>query len=276
VNLREALKGRLPPEEAALVPRAFDMVGEVAIIEIPRELSHRKNEIASALKDAHKRIKAVCNKRGERAGDFRLTDLEVILGDDTETVHIEHGCRFKVDVRKAYFSEREATERQRIGKMVKPGEDVLVMFSGICPSPIVYARMQPRIGHAWGVDINPQAHAYAIENIRLNKMQDKVTSICGDVREQVPKIGKKFDRITMPLPKGAHEFLDVALAAAKDGGIIHFYYWDSEKDLFSDALRIARDAAKKAKKKIRIIRKLKVLPYGPRIWKICVEFRVSS
>lgn len=275
MNLREALAGKLSPEEASLVPRAFDVIGDVAIIEIPRELSCRKKEIAKALAATHKRVKTVCNKRGERAGDFRLSDLEVILGEDTETVHIEHGCRFKVDVRKVYFSVRESTERRRIGEMIKPGEDVLVMFCGICPSPIVYAKMQPKIGRAWGVDINPQAHAYALENIRLNKVQGKVTSICGDVRTEVPRIGKKFDRITMPLPKGAHEFLDVAIAAAKDGGIIHFYYFDSEKDLFSGALRIIRAAAKKANRKIRVVRKLKVLPYGPRIWKICVEFRVG-
>ncbi|MFH0957035.1 MAG: class I SAM-dependent methyltransferase family protein [Candidatus Aenigmatarchaeota archaeon] len=275
MNLKETLRGKLTDEELSMVPRSFDLVGDVAIIEIPEELSGRRMEIALALQETHKRIKAVCNKKGERAGDFRLPDLQLILGDGTETVHTESGCRFKVDVRKAYFSEREGTERQRIGKMIRPGEEVLVMFSGICPSPIIYAKVQPKIGHVYGVDINPDAHRYALENIRLNKVSGKVTPICGDVRKEVPKIGRKFDRITMPLPKDAHEFLDVALAAANDGGIIHFYHVAREGDLYAGALKIAKDAAKKAGKKVKILDKRKVLPYGPRVWKVCVEFRVQ-
>jgi tRNA (guanine37-N1)-methyltransferase len=275
VNLREALRGKLSGEELSMVPRSFDLVGDVAIIGIPEALHKKRKEIALVLQETHKRVKAVCNKRGERGGEFRLPDLELILGDGTQTIHIESGCRFKVDVRKAYFSEREGTERQRIGKMIRPGEEVLVMFSGICPSPVVYARMQPKVGHVYGVDINPDAHRYALQNVLLNKVGGKVTPICGNVRIEVPKIGKKFDRITMPLPKGAHGFLDVALAAAKDGGIIHFYHWSREDDLYGEALKIIRDAARNAKKKVKILDKRKVLPYGPRVWKICLEFRVN-
>ncbi len=37
---------------------------------------------------------------------------------------------------------------------------------------------------------------------------------------------------------------------------------------------IIRDEAKKAGRKTRIVNRMKVLPYGPRVWKICVEFRV--
>ncbi len=275
MNLRDALKGNLPDKEIALVPRAFDIVGDVAIIEIPEKLYRRRKEIAEGIVRTHPRVRTVCHKRGERGGEYRISDLEVIKGRGTETVHLEHGCRFKVDVRKAYFSVREATERERIARLVRPGENVLVMFSGVCPSPINYSRLQPEIGHAWGVELNPDAHRYALENVVLNKVQDKVTPICGDVREEVPRLALKFDRITMPLPKAAHMFLDVAVAALKDGGTIHFYHVDREDDPYAEAVRLAGEAAEAAGKKARILDKMKVLPYGPRVWKVCVEFSVS-
>ncbi len=276
MNMKDFLKEKFNEEELKLVPRAFDVVGDVAVIEIPEGLEKRKKDIARALVKVNANVKTVCNKKGERSGDYRLNDIEVILGSKTETEHREQGCRFRVDVRKAYFSVRESTERQRIGKMIRPGEDVLVMFSGVCPSPIIYAKMQPRIGRAYGVELNPAAHKYAEENVRINRVQTKVVPLCGDVREVCPRLGMKFDRITMPLPRGAHEFLDVALGAAKKGGIIHFYHYDRDESLYDKSLEYVKNAAKKAKKKVKILDKRRVLPYGPRTWKICVEFRVLS
>lgn len=274
MKLKGILKDVLSEKELEFAPRAFDIVGDIAIIEIPDELKKKKKKIAEALNKTQPRIKTVCNKKGERSGDYRLSDLEVLTGKETETEHLEYGCRFRVDVKKAYFSVREATERQRIAKMIRPGENVLVMFSGVCPSPIIYAKAQPKINKVYGVELNPNAHEYAVENVRINRVQVKVNPICGDVRKVCSGLGIKFDRITMPLPKGAYEFLDVAFRCIKKNGTIHFYHWDREDDLYSGALGIIKKEAKKAGKKVKILDKRKVLPYGPRIWKICVEFKV--
>lgn len=274
MKLKDILKDVLSEKEQEFAPRAFDIVGDIAIIEIPDELKKKKKKIAEALKKTQPRIKTVCNKKGERSGDYRLSDLEVLTGKETETEHLEYGCKFKVDIRKAYFSVREATERQRIAKMIKSGENVLVMFSGVCPSPIIYAKAQPKINKVYGIELNPDAHEYAVENVRINQVQTKVIPIVGDVRKVCPELGIGFDRVTMPLPKGAHGFLDVAFKCVKKNGIIHFYYYDFEGALFDKALEYVHNAALKAKKKVKILGKRKVLPYGPRIWKICVEFRV--
>ncbi len=274
MNMKDVLRNKLTDKELRLVPRAFDVVGDVAIIEIPDELRKHRKKIAEALVKVNKNVKTVCNKKGERSGDYRLNDIEVLKGIKTETEHRESGCRFRVDVKKTYFSVRESRERERIGKMIKPGENVLVMFSGVCPSPIIYAKMQPDLNRAYGVELNPVAHRYAEENVRINRVQTKVVPVCGNVREVCPGLGVKFDRITMPLPRGAHEFLDVAFRSVKKNGIIHFYYYDYEGALFDKALEYVRSAALKAKKKVKILDKRKILPYGPRIWKICVEFRV--
>jgi len=275
MKLKDYMKGRLSEDERKLLPRAFDIIGDIAIIEIPAGLRKKRKDIAKALKAMHPRLKTVCNKTGERAGEYRLPSLELLLGKETLTEHREHGCRFRVDVRDAYFSGREATERQRVAAQVRPGERVLTMFSGVCPSPIIISKAQPGIEKAVGVELNPKAHALALENIRLNRAYGKVEAYCGDVREVCPKLGMKFDRIIMPLPKGAHEFLDVAFDVAKEGAVIHFYHWDREDDPFTGALRIVKAEARKAGRKVRVLGKHLVLPYGPRVWKICIEFRVS-
>jgi tRNA (guanine37-N1)-methyltransferase len=80
MKLKDLLKDVLSKEETEFAPRAFDIVGDVAVIEVPAELKKKKKKIAEALKQAHPRIRTVCGKRGERSGDYRLSDLEILLG----------------------------------------------------------------------------------------------------------------------------------------------------------------------------------------------------
>lgn len=275
MKLKDALKGKLTKKELAILPRAFEMVGDVAIIEIPPGLAKKKSAIAKALKQVHPRIKTVCNKRGERGGKFRLRSLEVLLGSETKTEHRESGCRFSLDVQEAYFSGREGTERQRIASQVRPREKVLVMFSGVGPYAVVIAKTQPKVVRVYAVEMNPKAHAYAVENVRINRVQLKVKPVCGDVRKVCPELRERFDRILMPLPKGAHNYLGVAFKCLQSGGMIHFYHWDREEDLYSKALKIIQKEAKKAKRSVKIANMQRVLPYGPRVWKICIDLQVS-
>ena len=74
-------------------------------------------------------------------GEFRTRDLEIIAGDDkTETEYKESGCRFIVDVRKAFFSPRLSSERMRISELVNDGEVIVNMFGGIGMFSIIAAK----------------------------------------------------------------------------------------------------------------------------------------
>ncbi len=280
LKLKEVLKDLLTPEELALVPRSYDIIGSrekaVAIVEIPEGLEGKEELVAKAIMSLHKNVKSVLAKASERRGIYRTRELRLIAGDpDTEVVHKEHGCLFKLDPRKVYFSPREATERLRIAKRVKPGEKVLVMFSGVCPYPIMIAKKQPLVEKVIGVEINPDAHRYALENVKLNKVEGKVLPILGDVRDVCPKLGEKFDRVVMPLPKGAHEYLDVAIPRVKKGGVLHFYHWAREDDLFSEAEGLVVEEAERMGRKATVLERRKVLPYAPRVWKVRVDFRLT-
>jgi tRNA (guanine37-N1)-methyltransferase len=269
--LKDILESELSAEEMKKLNKAFDVIGDVAIVEIPPELRKKEKLIASAVKKTNPHIKTVLKKLGERKGKFRLRGFKILAGKETETMHKEYGCFFRLDVTKAYFSPRESTERQRIAAKVKPGETVLVMFAGIGPYAIQIAKKQP-LSKTYAIEINPEAVEYMKENVRINKVGDRVVPILGDVKEKSENFYGKCDRIVMPLPKGAHRYLKNAIMCTKPGGIVHFYYWSREEDLFTQALDLVQKAAKKTSRSISVLDKRKTLPYGPGIWKICIDF----
>jgi tRNA (guanine37-N1)-methyltransferase len=281
VSLEEVLKNKLNETELKLIPKSFDIIGSkekaVAIVEIPEELKQKEKLIAEAIMKLNKNVKSVLKKVSERKGELRLREYELLAGDvNTEVIHKEYGYLLKLDPQKVYFSPREATERQRIASQVKENETVLVMFSGIAPFAIAIAKKQPEVKKVYAIELNDIAHQYAIENVRINKLGHKIVLILGDVREVCKKYYEKFDRIVMPLPLGAENFLDVAIACLKENGIIHFYSWGKEPDLFSNALKLIEENCKKLNKKFEILSKRKVLPYKPRTYKICIEFKVQG
>jgi len=272
VKLKKLLEAYLSIENIKLIPNSFDVVGSIAIIEFPEELKKDKKLIAKAMLDVHRNIKTVLEKASERKGKLRLRQYKFLAGEKkTETLHKEYGCVFKVDPTKVYFSPRELTERQRIAEQIKPKERVLVMFSGMGPYGIVIAKKYPA-SEVTCVELNKAAMKYADENVRLNRLKN-MKNYCGNVRKICPKLGK-FNRIIMPLPLGAEDFLDVAFNCIKKNGIIHFYSWGDESEMFVNSTKILKQKAKAAKRKIRIVCKKKVLPYAPKKWKVCLDVKV--
>ena len=276
MNLKQALAKKLTKKELEKLRCAFDIVGNIAIIEIAKGLSKKEKIIARELIKLNKSIKTVAKKVGGHEGKYRIQKLKVILGSkNTETEFKESGLRMQLDAAKTYFSPRLGHERLRIASQIKKGEEVLVMFSGVAPYPLVFARHSPA-KMIYGIELNPNAHKYALKNIILNKLAGKIQLFKGDAKKVVPKLvksGKKFDRIVMPLPKQAEKFLGTALKAAKKGATIHIYSFYPEKDIGKAKQKIAA-ACKKAKKSCKLLRIAKVGQQGPRVWRICADFKV--
>jgi len=273
-DLKDILKDKLPAKQLELLPRAFDIVGDIAIIEVPDELKKYEKQIAKAVPVLQKSIKAVYRKVGGHLGELRIQKLKHLYGEKrTETIHRENNVMLKLDVAKAYFSPRQSTERKRIYLQIKKPEDVLVMFSGIGPFVMSIAK-NTSAKAVYGVELNKNAHKYTLVNAKLNKVEAKVRLFCGDVRKIVPKIGMKFDRIVMPLPKGAESFLPLAFSAAKKGAIIHFYDFEKEEDIPKKAAEKVKLAAAAEKRKIKILAVEKCGQLAVRAYRVCVDFKV--
>lgn len=275
MRLREILEKRFPEHEIENVKSSFDIIGNVAILEIPEELENRELDVVDALREIHPNIETVYKKESEREGVYRLRDLKMIYGDESETEHMEHGFKIRLDVRKVYFSPREGTERQRIAKQVKANEIVMVMFAGAGPYALAIAKRQPRVKKVYAVEINPDAYKYMVENIRINKLGHKVVPILGDVEAECMEYFGKCDRVVMPLPKGAYEYLKVAAKCLKkSGGNIHYYFWSSE-DGIGEVKEIVEVDMTAVKRKIKSVKVQKVSEYKPKIIKFCIDLKLE-
>jgi len=247
----------------------FDVVGStdkaVAIVEIPENKNGK--EIARKIMKKNKNIKSVLKKSSERTSDYRLWKLELVEGDEnTEVIHKEHGYLLKINPRKVYFSPREGTERQRIASQVKENEIIMLMFAGIGAYAVAIAKKQPNVKKIIAIELNPEGVQYMKENIRINKISHLVLPIEGDVREKARDFFGKCDRVIMPLPLEAENFLDIAVKCLKKNGIINFYSISSEKD-FNDVI----EKIKKRIKNFKILNKRIVLPYAPSKYKVCID-----
>jgi len=274
-TLRDGLSGKVPDQVLELLPRAFDTVGTIAIVEIPKGLEKYEKVIASTLLEVTPSITTVVKKVGGHSGTFRRQKVRVLAGKRVKsTIHCENGIRLKVHVENTYFSARTATERMRVATLVRPGEEVLVMFSGIAPFVLVIAK-NSTAKRVVGVEINPKSHALALESLEMNKrLKDRVELYNGDVRKIMPKLGK-FDRILMPLPKDAEEFMDMALGASHAGTVIHYYTFCKEEEIPLAASKIL-PVCEKLGRKCRALRIVKAGQTGVREYRISVDIEVMD
>ncbi|TDA31583.1 MAG: class I SAM-dependent methyltransferase family protein [Hadesarchaea archaeon] len=271
-SLREELREILTEEELAKL-RAFDLVGDIGILRLPPELLPKKREIGEALLRVHRHLKTVLLQVSPVRGEFRTRRLEVIAGEPkTETVHRESGCIFKVDLDKVYFSPRLAYERMRIAKQVREGEEVTNLFAGVgCYSIVIAKHSGAR--RIYSIDKNPEAFKLMCENIRMNRVGEKVLPFLGDAKEVVSShLRRRADRVLMPLPEGARGFLDTALEALKEeGGIVHFYDMGEEPDPFSPSLKFLEEEAGKRGWELEVLDKRRIRSYGVRLYHVVLD-----
>jgi len=230
-SLKALLAGKLKPRELRLIYKSYDIVGDIAIIRVPEPLRERSKIIAEAVMQTHNNVEAVWRQAGAVSGDFRLRKLKWVAGENRTQTHCgEYGCLFKVDLEKCYFSPRLAYERMRIARKIEPGEVVLNMFAGVGCYSIVIAK-HSEAEKIFSIEINPVAIRYMRENIELNKIEEKVVPVQGDAREVVEeRLQNVADRVLMPLPEKAYEYLDYAILALKStGGWIHYYDFEHAK-----------------------------------------------
>jgi tRNA (guanine37-N1)-methyltransferase len=273
MKLKQILKKKLNKKELSLVRSSFDIVGSIAIIEIDDEIKKKEKIIAKEVLKLNPSIKTVLKKSGIHYGVYRRQKMIYLAGDKTKvTEHKESGIKMLIDVEKCYFSSRLGTERLRIVKQIVPKEEILVMFSGVAPYPLVFAR-NSKAKVIYGIEKNPIAHEFAEKNVLLNKFWERIRLIRGDVRKVIPLLGKKFNRILMPMPKTAEEFLPIALKVAKKNTNIHFYDFGRENE-FKDIRNKVKNICKKAKKQCRILRTVKCGNYAPGVYRVCVDFRI--
>ena len=250
---------------------SYERIGDIVVVS---ELDGLSEERAlEGILEHNPGIDSILLKDEKVSGEFRVGGYRKLYGEKTETVHREHGVRIKVDPTKMFFSEREGTERKRIFESVEKGEDILVMFSGAGPFPVTIAR-NSEAGKITGVEKNPEAVKLARKNLELNSVEDRVEIIEGDVREICPDLGR-FDRVLMPSPTNALNFVDEALGCVKDSGVVVVYSISGKEDLYRPLVEAVRESAERSNLDVEVLEKRVVADFSPAKRKVAVEFRIS-
>src|SRR3989339_2234960 len=252
-TLAEVLENQLPPHLLASLPKALDIVGDIAIIEVPPELKTHENALGAAVMQTHKNVRTVLAKAGAVGGTYRLREFDIIAGETkTSTVHKEFGCQYYVDVAKAYFSPRLSHEHKRVASLVQKGETVVDLFVGVGPFSVLIAKNNENV-KVYAVDINPDAVELLKKNVRLNRVQNCVIPILGDARKIVEKkLLGVADRVIMNLPESAVEFVDVACKALKpEGGVVHFYGFVRSPDSVEELKNRFSESVEKTGRKVK-------------------------
>lgn len=224
-HLVRILSEVLPQEVLSHIYSSYDVVGDIAIIRLNRSSTKYGSDIAQIIMNFHRNVKTVLAQIDGVSGDFRLRNLEHISGEKkTSTIHRESDCRFYVDVEKCYFSPRLFYERRRVAEQVRDGEIVVNMFAGVGCFSVVIAKLM-KVAKVFSIDVNPVAVQYMKKNISVNGAYGRVFPILGDAKTIVQeRLCQLADRVLMPLPGKAFEYLPHALSALKKtGGWIHYY-----------------------------------------------------
>lgn len=221
-TFRDYLKDKIDENMFKNVPKSFDIIGNIAIIEIPETIEKIALIIGDAIVKTFRNIRTVYSEKTPVSGEYRTQELKLIGGvDNPITIHKENRCLFKLNVKKVYFNPRLGTERLRVVNKVKNGEKIIDMFSGIGPYSIQIAKNKNIKIIAF--DINPIAIKYFEINLLKNKIKT-IKPILGDVSDYSNQYENYADRVIMNLPGSAFNYLkDACKLISKNGGVIHYY-----------------------------------------------------
>lgn len=274
--LKKALENILTTQESKELISSFDQIGDIIIVRIPDSLLSKKKLIGETLLKQVKIAKSIFYQASAVEGDFRTRNLEILAGDNkTETEYKEFGCKFTVDVENAFFSPRLSTERERIANLVQDGETVVNMFAGVGMFSVMIAKKKKCT--VYSIDINPIAAKLCEKNIKSNKMVGNIISINGDALQIIQeRLQNKSDRTLMLLPERSDEFLESAINATKNGGVIH-YYSHIHADKKSDAGKLSEEHYLQVTPvKSEILGSKIVRAVGPRYYQTVVDVKISK
>jgi tRNA (guanine37-N1)-methyltransferase len=275
-SLANALRDHLSPQSLELVPRAYDLIGDIAVLEVPEELDSVKKQIGENFLKIHPNFETVLNKKGAISGTVRTREYELLAGVyKTDTIHTEYGCKIAVDLEKAYFSPRLLEEHHQVAQQVEDNELVIDLFCGVGPFPLHITKRTT--AGVIAVDINPEAIQLLKRSIELNQLRGEIQAVVSDAHKfaqtSVPRIA---NRIIMNHPSGAEEFVSDACRLVKAGGVIHYYDFMAEPNPEEKMLTKVRNLiAANNRKVMKISRVRKVRDSAPYEYQMVADLKVQ-
>ena len=191
---------------------------------------------------------------------------------ETVTVHREYGWVYRLDASKVMFSLGNSYERLRMNRLPSVGEVVVDMFAGVGQFTIPIAKS--KASRVVAFELNPEAYGYLVQNIRLNRVVEKVTAYNDDCRNAAKyEPAQKADRVVMGYLFGTTSYLPAALQIAKNGSIIHFHEVAEPKDGWTKLYNKCMAVAEELGYWLELTGYRVVKTYSPRSWHYVLDLR---
>ena len=271
----------LGSKKAKKIWSRIEIIGDIAVIRKPPDIDlEDMKAIGEEILKEIPYVKSVWCAVSEVKGTYRLRNYVHLAGEHrSETVYVEHGCKFKLDITKVYISPALNYEHKRIAEMVKPGETIVNMFAGIGIFSIVIARKVSPV-KVYSIDVNPYAYRYMVENVKINKVENYVIPLLGDAAEViVEKLISVADRVLMPLPELAISYLKYAVLSLRSKGFLHTYLFVKANNR-KESLKKAEETY--SQELVKYVRKYRLLSYrvvrsvGPRKYQVVLDYYIEK
>ena len=248
-TVEQVLSKLLPPSLCKEIPSSFEVVGNIAHLNLRDEYLPFKFIVGRVILDKNKSIQVCVNKIGTIQNEFRTFPMEIIADDRNnnkcnsndskrplllEVEVKEDRCKFKLDFEKVYWNSRLQHEHRRLVHLIsgkirpthleqrfmknkketytKGEEEVIVAdaCAGIGPFAVPLTSQYSHI-KVYANDLNPESFKYLNINSKLNKCR-KLHTYNMDARYFLRKLddeGIRYQHVLMNLPAIAPEFLHV-------------------------------------------------------------------
>lgn len=253
-----------------LLPKKWEKFGDILIFKLPDELNEYQTQIAIAYAKILN-VKTVAKEIAPIKGIFRVPNIEVLYGKETETIHKENGIKFKFDIKKIMFSSGNIDERERIAYISNKNEIVVDMFAGIgyFSIPLAFYSKPKKV---YSIEINEIAYSYLCENIKINNVENTVIPLKGDNRFVAPI--NTADRVIMGYLKDTHKFISKAIHILKEKGTIHYHELCPNELLPEKTIKVIKREVEKGGKNAKIINFKKIKSYAPGVTHVVVDVKI--
>lgn len=266
-SFKTLIKDLVPEDTLKLIPRSYDIVGDIALINLPKEVLSYGWLVGNAILTLNKNVRAVYAV-GITVGDFRVRELIHIAGEEkTSTIHKEYGIKIYVDLKNAYFNPSLSEEHRRIANKVVDGESILDLFTGV--GPFTLHILCSRKAYVLANDLNYYATECLRKSLELNRKSVKgvVDIVNSDASELLNSIKSEFfDKAILNLPHKSTYYLGRTLNAIKRGGTVYTYVVAKTK---LEALNEVLNAI--TTQKYEVCEPVRVLDYAPHKYIFRVE-----
>ncbi|TRY76937.1 hypothetical protein TCAL_00142 [Tigriopus californicus] len=232
---------------------SYSVIGHIIHVNLKQHHLPKKEIIGHILLNSvSPQIRTVINKNTGIDNKFRNFQHEILAGEDDFMVTVkESGCQFQMDFSQVYWNPRLSTEHERIIDKLHKGDTLFDCFAGVGPFAVPTGKKGIQV---WANDLNPESYKWLVNNVKLNKVAERVQCFNMDgrdfIRQKLPKViankgpeGKIY--VTMNLPALAIEFLDAfreAFESIQSNETIYIEVYsfseatDQEKDVMSRCL----------------------------------------